>query len=122
MVGRRLLNSALKSGELEGELHSEQWFWFVDANGKGFAQPDHYIVGKDSVLIVEVKLKQNSTAHLQLDWLYRPLLEKFYEKPAFLLQVFKYPRFAVDERRVGSITDVFARRRESIHELHWLGD
>lgn len=105
-----------------GQLFEGQWIAFYDHNGRGYAQPDYYILYPDVILVVEVKLKQNSQAHLQLDQLYRPLLEALYKLPVRMLQIFKYPRFDPDERRVPEIKDVFWGETGKIKEWHWLGD
>lgn len=98
-----------------------QWLSFYDANGRGYAQPDIYMVFPTFVLVVEVKLKQNTLAHKQLDGLYRPLLERLYQRPTLLLQVFKFPRWEADERRVADWTSVLSLPPGRIFEWHWLG-
>src|SRR4249919_967845 len=64
-----------------GEVHSNQWIEFFDLNGRGFAQPDHYIVCDDAVLVFECKLSQQEAGLVQIGELYRPLLRKIYDRP-----------------------------------------
>lgn len=121
-MGKRLLHPALQSGLLRGELFEGQWLSFYDSNGRGYAQPDYYLVGATCVLVVEVKLKQNTDAHLQLNGLYRPLLERLYKLPCLMLQVFKFPRWEPDAFRLASLAILPPPAQAQIWELHWLGD
>jgi len=45
------------------------------------AQPDHFILEPKRILLIECKLTQIELAWVQLDYLYRPLLEALFEKP-----------------------------------------
>src|ERR1700675_1625475 len=99
----KLFRKLMGEQTLQGELFEGQWLAFYDANGRGYAQPDYYILAPAVVLLVEVKLKQNTDAHLQLDQLYRPLLERLYALPVVMLQVFKFPRWEADARRIPSL-------------------
>lgn len=68
------------------ELVSGQWLFYRDANGNGYAQPDHYLVGSRGVLLVECKLTQTPRAEHQLRHLYGPLLAALYDRPVWLLE------------------------------------
>ncbi len=82
----------LRNEELEGELFSGTWISFRDANGYGYAQTDHYILG-EAVLLVECKLTQNTDADGQLRFLYKPLLEHIYKRPVLMVQACKNLRW-----------------------------
>src|SRR3954470_9248395 len=72
-VGKELIRQ-MATGELKsGKLHSGTWLKYLDRNGPGFAQPDHFILYSDLILLLECKLKQNTQAEDQLQILYRPL-------------------------------------------------
>jgi hypothetical protein len=85
-----------KSGELPGELRSGQWIRFVDHNGPGYCQPDHFIVQNACVLCFECKLSQTEYATNQLFGLYLPVLQFIYKRPVVCFQVFKNWRFTAD--------------------------
>src|SRR6056297_1277414 len=73
------------------ELYSEptlhaQWFKFRDRKGRGFAQPDIFVLFPDIVLLLEVKLTQRRKGMTQLRHLYSPLLERYYERPVAMVQ------------------------------------
>ena len=63
------------------DLFIGQWLAFLDGNGRGFAQPDAYLVGPHSIVVFEVKLTQHPNGLQQIHQLYRPLLGFIYEKP-----------------------------------------
>ena len=64
-----------------------QWFKYEDVNGHGFAQPDMYVVRDDAVFLFELKTKENDRAWLQLYNLYKPILEFYFKKPVYVLQI-----------------------------------
>lgn len=109
-------------GLLPGELFEGQWLAFYDKNGRGYAQPDYYVVGPSAILLIEVKLKQNTDAHLQLVGLYAPLLTRLYSKPVWLLQIFKFPRWEGGVNRLPSLEAIFKQPFGALFEWHWLGD
>ena len=76
-----------REGFEDSEVVSGQWLKFCDINGLGYAQPDFYLVGKNSVLLWECKLTQNAEAWRQLKHLYGPLLHLIYELPVVKIQV-----------------------------------
>lgn len=70
-------------------LISGQWFRFIDANGQGYCQPDHFIVFPDQVLLLECKLTQRDRAFVQINHLYRPVLSYLYQRPVTGVMVCK---------------------------------
>lgn len=87
----------VRSGQLPGSLHSDQWFWFHDKNGPGYACIDHYVVGADTIWVFECKLSQTVEAYGQLFELYFPILRYVYPgKRILCVQVFKNWRYTAD--------------------------
>ena len=70
--------------------YSGQWLRFCAANGPDWAQPDHYLVLRDRVLLLECKLSQTPAAWHQLDRVYAPLLRRLYGLPIVAVGVFNY--------------------------------
>jgi len=68
-------NATRALAHLGTALHAGPWIRFEDRNGPGFAQPDILLAGTSTFLVLECKLKFTPSAILQLDALYRPLLE-----------------------------------------------
>ena len=71
----------------EADIMSGQWFKFGDDTGEHWAQPDYYIVLETEILLFECKLTQTSDAWRQLEHLYKPLLEFYYELPVVCVQL-----------------------------------
>lgn len=80
------------------------WFKFVDAFGKGLAQPDLFLVAPAAVYVIEAKLGNVEAGLAQFAELYRPLLEHVFRRPAFGIVAARYlgampaerPRVATD--------------------------
>lgn len=87
--GKRLRQWAESKGL---EVRLGQWIHFIDANGRGFAQPDAYVVG-EVVWLFECKLTQSDQAESQMRDLYAPLLERIYGKKVVCCQVYKNQRY-----------------------------
>jgi len=83
---------------LEGKLYSDLWLMFEDSKGNGFAQPDHFILQPEQIVLFECKLSQNSVAWTQMDLLYKPLLEHLFKRPVLGIQVFKRMRYEEPHR------------------------
>lgn len=75
-----------------GEITKVQpWFQFHDLGiGKGFANPDIVIEFPDRICLIETKLTGGPHGRLQMEWLYRPILEKVFGKPVVCLLVCKW--------------------------------
>lgn len=102
-----------------------QWLEFLDCNGKGFAQPDFFLLPPDAIgvgYILETKLSLNTRGWYQLEKLYNPLLSMLYPKVEWkLIQVCKNmrPGFAAY-----AVLDLFDPLNSPIPEVgiwHWTG-
>jgi hypothetical protein len=60
------------------------------ASKEAFCEPDLFIVARDAVLLVEIKLTGNIEATVQMFGLYAPLLEFIYGRPCRGLQICKW--------------------------------
>jgi len=112
----------LKAGEWpEGSsLIVGPWIDYVDENGPGLAQPDIILLTPDTLLLIEVKLKQSERAPLQLA-LYRPLADILWPRASTrLLQVFKYPTCDKTAQWVDSPQILLAKSDDSVHHWHYL--
>lgn len=69
-------------------VHSGQWFKY----GGRFCQPDHYVVLREAVLVLECKLSENPQAWVQLEQLYGPVLQAHLGLPVVLIQVCRHLR------------------------------
>ena len=73
-------------------LHG-QWYHFEDRRGLGWCQPDIIILPNRSrkfILVIECKLKATRKSWVQLNYLYRPILEILYPQVEIrLVQVVK---------------------------------
>jgi hypothetical protein len=72
------------------DLHSGQWFSYVDASGHGYCQVDHYAVLANQVLLVECKLTETPVGFAQIKDLYRPVLEQRYGLPVTGVQAARH--------------------------------
>lgn len=117
-VGRRLIRR-IDAGDLRAELVSNQWFRFVDKNGKGFCQTDHYLICGDFIILIECKLTQNKFAKNQMLKLYKPVLEHIYEVPIICVQVFKNVR-AKMTNRIADISDLMTNPVPNIYSWHYI--
>lgn len=77
--------------ELAGHLTSEQWIKFTDNGKVHYCRPDSILVSWDRVVVVETKLslRQLAKALSQLR-LYKPLLERIFNKPVVCVVAFKH--------------------------------
>jgi hypothetical protein len=75
----------------DAELFSGLWFRFHAAStGLDWAQPDHFLILDDRVLLLECKRTQTPAAWHQLAAVYAPLLAYMYELPVVGVQVAHY--------------------------------
>lgn len=98
----RLIGKTLKRAGLEPI--SGQWFRFIDKNGQGYCQIDHYVVLDSHILLFEAKRTQNRQGLQQINWLYRPVLKHLYNLPVVGILVCKY----MHEETKWEITDPLA--------------
>jgi hypothetical protein len=106
-------------GRRFGSVHSGQWIEFCDLNGRGFAQPDHYMLCDDSVIVFECKLTQQERGLIQLGQLYRPLLRKIYDRPVVGVLVCRVMRKEC-KRLIDDPSVLLGTTREDIFTWHWL--
>lgn len=70
------------------------WFAFVDRNGPGVCQVDHFVVLPEQVLLVECKLTENDMAWAQIKDLYGPILADYFGLTVTGVQAVKHLRNA----------------------------
>ncbi len=100
-----------------------QWFEFQDRNGKGWCQTDLLIELPDGVLVLESKYSWVPEGHTQLENLYRPVVERVWQKPMLGVQVCKNLAVGCRIETVMRLDDALAvakQRRPVV--LHWLGN
>ena len=102
------------------EVHSGQWIEFQDRNGHGFAQPDHYIVLPDKVLLFECKYSQVEEGLVQIGQLYKPLLRDIYKLPVVGILVCKVLRWEC-KWLIAEPEEVLKGTSENIYTWHWIG-
>lgn len=95
-----------------GLLHYHQWINYQETRGDDhhWCEPDLFLVARDAILLIEIKLSATPEAFLQMAGLYAPLLSHLYEgRPVRQLQVCKYinaecpgPRFESPEAFISS--------------------
>lgn len=99
----------------------EQWIRFIDANGRGHAQPDFFLVQQENVICIEAKLTQTETALTQISQLYRPLLRHIYKRPVIGVVVCKNLRYLPRKWAISDPEEILGHTREQIYTWHWLG-
>lgn len=75
-----------------GLIHYHQWITYRETASDKFhwCEPDIFLVARDCVLLVEIKLTGCAEATVQMFGLYAPLLEAIYSRPVRCLQVCKW--------------------------------
>lgn len=102
------------------------WFAYMDANGKGFAQPDFLLPLKGGILaILEVKLTATPTAEEQLRELYMPIAE-FLWPDREVIGVMVAKNLTSGARNVhttlsGALRNAYTGQGQCLPLLHWLG-
>jgi hypothetical protein len=110
--------------QLGPEATPGQWFEFCDSAGHGWCQTDLLLVGRQQVLVMEVKYSWVPDAQAKLAGLYLPVVQRALGRPALGLVVAK--RLTVETRgqaRVAaSLGDAVALARAGQKVVwHWLG-
>lgn len=72
---------------LKVPLNYHTWLRFTDANGTGHCEPEAFIELRDEIILFEMKLTGGHYGRLQMEGLYKPLLEFIYKKPVRCLMV-----------------------------------
>jgi hypothetical protein len=94
-----------------------KWFEFDDLNGMGMCQPDWLKITERAVLVLECKYTWLPSGRLQIEELYRPVLEKVYKRPVVGAVVCKVLVAGMDQPVASSLED--ALRCGGV--WHWLG-
>ena len=93
-------------------LHG-QWYHFEDRRGLGWCQPDIIILpnrNRKFILVIECKLKATRKAWVQLNYLYRPILERLYPQVEVrLVQVVKNLNKDLKLDLVDTLDEVFCQ-------------
>lgn len=102
-----------------GTLMAGPWIEFRDHHGSSICQPDALIIGAQSVLVVEAKLKQSTRGIVQLSSLYGPLCGAMWpDRRVLLLQVFRFPKWDKSSRWVDGPKDLLDHPRDGVHYWH----
>ncbi len=105
----------------EYEVMNGPWFSYKDVNGFGHAQPDHLLVGREEVIILESKLTQTDRGRIQLETLYRPLVEYvFGPRPVRTVMVCKNLRVWT-KSLVTDLEHVLNAHNSLPLVFHWIG-
>lgn len=109
-------------------IHQAVWLEFTDATGKGFAQPDFFllppadsVLGPDFGIILETKLSINTRGWFQLEKLYLPLLRKLYKIDFKLVLVCKNMRPGFSEYPMLDAVEPLVRDLPEKSVWQWLG-
>ena len=93
-------------------LHG-QWYHFEDKRGLGWCHPDIIILpdgDRKFILVIECKLKATRKAWVQLNYLYRPILERLYPQVEVrLVQVVKNLNKDLKLDLVDTLDEVFCQ-------------
>ena len=95
------------------------WIEFTDVLGKGYAQPDAFIVTPHATFAFEAKLTQTRGGELQLTQLYAPLLRKIYMKPVVGVLVCKNLRWK-PQLEIEDLSEILRETEERVWTWHWL--
>lgn len=66
-----------------------QWFEFIDLHGPGWCQVDFLIQKEEFIFVLEAKYTWVPEGHSQLEKLYKPVVEKVFNKPMYGVVVCK---------------------------------
>ena len=97
-----------------------QSFDFVDANGKGYCQPDVILELPERVVVIEVKLSQTWYGDEQIRQLYLPVVEHFYKKPVVPVQMFRNIRKR-SEWGIFNVGELLTATEGRAWQWHWYG-
>lgn len=99
------------------------WFEYIDANGRGWCNPDLVLDLGDILAVLECKRTERQQAQSQILDLYKPVLELALRRPVIGVQVTKFLTPATNPTQVAtSLRDALAMARlGQIPTLHWLG-
>lgn len=99
------------------------WFEYEDSKGLGLCQPDFVIEEEERVIVLEAKYTWTLQGHLQIEQLYRPVLEMLLGKPVVGIEVCKV--LLPEAREQGavvfsSLADALASSPRPWRVWHWI--
>lgn len=103
-----------------GNFVYHQWFQYFDKKGMGFCECDGFLELESEVILFEVKLTGGPHGKMQMEGLYKPLLEKTLSKPVRCLLVVKNFTAATPGPTFKSPED-FIKSSAAYGCWHWLG-
>jgi len=93
-----------------------QWYAFEDRRGLGWCQPDIIILpsrNRKYILVIECKLKATKKAWVQLNYLYRPIMERLYPQVDIrLVQVVKNLNKDLELQMLDNVDDMFSQEKQ----------
>lgn len=93
-----------------------QWYAFEDRRGLGWCQPDIIILpnrNRKYILVIECKLKATKKAWVQLNYLYRPIMERLYPQVDIrLVQVVKNLNKNLKLQMLDNVEDMFSQEKQ----------
>ena len=93
-----------------------QWYAFEDRRGLGWCQPDIIILpnrNRKYILVIECKLKATKKAWVQLNYLYRPVMERLYPQVEIrLVQVVKNLNKNLELQMLDNVDDMFSQEKQ----------
>ena len=93
-----------------------QWYAFEDRRGLGWCQPDIIILPnrhRKYILVIECKLKATKKAWVQLNYLYRPIMEQLYPQVDIrLVQVVKNLNKKLELQMLDNVEDMFSQEKK----------
>ena len=96
-------------------LHG-QWYAFEDRRGLGWCQPDIIVLpnrNRKYILVIECKLKATKKAWVQLNYLYRPIMERLYPQVEIrLVQVVKNLNKNLELQMLDNVDDMFSQEKQ----------
>lgn len=121
MAFERKVVKAINRMEL-GQLNYHQWVQYHDENlGAGFCEPEAFFIFPKKIVLFEAKLTGGPLGKLQMEWLYKPLLEFIFKRPVVCLLVCKYKTADTPGPFVAS-PEEFLAKEFSFATWHWIGD
>jgi len=102
------------------DVRAGAWIEFRDSRGTGFAQPDFFLVGPHSTIVLEAKLTETDSGYTQIAALYRPLLSRLFHKPVVGILVCK-TLVRRPERLIISPAELLDTTEEATYLWHFLG-
>jgi hypothetical protein len=118
-VGRAL---APLAREWDGHLFSGQWLRFrMAGRGLDWAQPDHYVVLEDRLLLLECKLSAAQDPWNQIERVYGPLLSALYGLPLVGCAIYHYlvGRAERGEESTASLRTLALGDLEELLDVRW---